>query len=366
MSTESLEGPTRQTTDLSMLSTEEKTLFLEYSKENPEKAKSFLEEKGFPNPAFTLHDFNNLATKKEQIPPTETGKFLREYIEEKEEGILGVEEPKYVNLTKLLEEVLEIFKYKQKGYQFNLTIDGIEDPHILGLENALFFVFFNLLSNAVKYHVEDTDIEILVSKGDGVIKISVSNESEKIPENFDPFKRGSRAHQEQNGTGIGLASVAKTTQKHRGKTHWKQETNTEGKNIISFTVQFPFIEGIEKNPSVIIIDDQEIIRSIITSILNNDGILCDSLNHKDPDFKQQLKESKEYDIAFVDFEEGKGIEIIEALKKKVRYFFIVSGVAENEEKKESYGEMYSKWIEKPFNVVEISQVIEAFKARNNK
>lgn len=114
-------------------------------------------------------------------------------------------------------------------------------PDVLMPETFLADLFRNLITNALKYgvgkedplieifgHVVGERVELLVrDHGVGVTEA----EREKI---FEPFARGDIAHK-HNGTGIGLATVAKIARVYHGRV-WVEETSGGG---ATFVVELP-------------------------------------------------------------------------------------------------------------------------------
>lgn len=92
-------------------------------------------------------------------------------------------------------------------------------------------VMLNLLSNAFKYTKAGGHIEVVLSKEDKYVVISVKDDGEGIPEDmqakiFDRFVRGtSSLVRENEGSGIGLSLVKELVEMHGGKIQLESKIN---------------------------------------------------------------------------------------------------------------------------------------------
>lgn len=80
-------------------------------------------------------------------------------------------------------------------------------------EGLLKQVWINLIDNAIKFSPEYGSIVIKIDQKEDVLKVSVSNNGEKIPEEvqtkiFNKFYQADESHSSE-GNGIGLAIVKK-------------------------------------------------------------------------------------------------------------------------------------------------------------
>jgi signal transduction histidine kinase len=105
-------------------------------------------------------------------------------------------------------------------------------------------IMLNLLSNAFKYTKAGGHIQVVLSKEDQYVVISVKDDGEGIPEDmqakiFERFVRGSSSFVRENeGSGIGLSLVKELVDMHGGKILLESKIN-EGS---TFKVYLPDIE----------------------------------------------------------------------------------------------------------------------------
>ena len=93
-----------------------------------------------------------------------------------------------------------------------------------GDRQALRTLFDNLLANARKYTPAGGTVKVLFAHGgEGIVRIVVEDTGIGIPESeqerlFRPFFRASNAKKATtNGTGLGLALVKQTVERHGGR-----------------------------------------------------------------------------------------------------------------------------------------------------
>ena len=113
-------------------------------------------------------------------------------------------------LIKICKEI-ELAHNVQNRINIQFTVED-EFP-IFSDEVLLEIILTNLLNNAVKFSFQEAKINIIVSKTNGNIQVSIQNFGEPIPPNeinhvFTPFYRGSNS-KKAKGYGIGLSLVKK-------------------------------------------------------------------------------------------------------------------------------------------------------------
>lgn len=122
-----------------------------------------------------------------------------------------------------------------------LEVSGRKKALVFGNQAALEELAIILFDNALKYSPKDTPIEIRIAEQRGLVRMSVQNQGEPIPEEklahlFDRFFRAdtSRTHGEKGGYGLGLSIAQKIVDVHHGSI---QVTSSE--SGITFTVCLP-------------------------------------------------------------------------------------------------------------------------------
>ena len=117
-----------------------------------------------------------------------------------------------VDMKKLIENVVERFKYSDTNIKWNLEL---EDVKILGKNDQWKVVIENLLDNQMRYAKAFIDITLKTEINKAVIKFH--NDGETIPEEkienlFNQFEKGKKGK-----FGLGLAIVKQIVEKHGGK-----------------------------------------------------------------------------------------------------------------------------------------------------
>ncbi len=119
-------------------------------------------------------------------------------------------------------------------------------PRVIGDIDRLHQIFANLLTNAVKSTPENGRIEVEAKRVDGMLKISVEDDGQGIPEAllpeiFEPFRQGDVAAGKRNdGLGLGLALVRQLVELHGGRV--SAESRGVGKGA-TFVVELPVAPG---------------------------------------------------------------------------------------------------------------------------
>lgn len=144
-----------------------------------------------------------------------------------------------VNLSDLLEELVDITKKMAEAKKIHL-IEEIK-PHIEipGKRQKLFRAFFNLFENAVKYTPENGKIAVSLSRTKSSDLIEITNTGPGIlkadlPRVFDRFYRGGK-DATTFGSGLGLAICKSIIETHQGSIF----IESTPKKITTFTVEFP-------------------------------------------------------------------------------------------------------------------------------
>lgn len=176
--------------------------------------------------------------------------------DEDKERYLGYIYRKSIYLTQLIEELFEIARLEDEGFQLNcqsgdmaewlrqvvsevypefedksmeLQIDISEQPVILEFDQRqMKRAVLNLLYNALKYNPDNTKIRIeLHREANGAVLRILDNgtgiQKELKDRIFEPFV--CREEAEDNGTGLGLAITRKIIERHNGKIELSSEDN---------------------------------------------------------------------------------------------------------------------------------------------
>ncbi|MEH0019628.1 MAG: HAMP domain-containing sensor histidine kinase [Desulfobacter sp.] len=119
--------------------------------------------------------------------------------------------------------------------------DLADAPMVAGDQKEIMQVFMNILDNALKFSPEDSQVEILLSKGpgNGFITFSISDTGPGIPEDkqdliFKKYYRAGEVRKHMSGVGLGLSISRRIIHAHGGKIFVKN--NTDRGCTFSFTL----------------------------------------------------------------------------------------------------------------------------------
>lgn len=112
----------------------------------------------------------------------------------------------------------------QKNIKINLDFkfDGSEKIFVLGNKVLLHRAISNIIENATKYSFIGKSVDILVSKSNTEIEISVQDQGigiskEDLPKIFDRFYRADKSRSKKTGgSGLGLSIAKKIIELHKG------------------------------------------------------------------------------------------------------------------------------------------------------
>jgi two-component system phosphate regulon sensor histidine kinase PhoR len=151
------------------------------------------------------------------------------------------------NIPQLVAKALEAYSHEilKEGFELNVEADP-EVPDSFADPNAITMAFLNLLDNSRKYSREHKRIDVKVSRDNGFVMLSVTDQGVGIPEIerhkiFDKFYRGSDPSVRRvRGSGIGLSITKHVAEMHGGEVLVQSEP---GKGS-TFTLKIP----IRKSP----------------------------------------------------------------------------------------------------------------------
>jgi PAS domain S-box-containing protein len=174
-----------------------------------------------------------------------------------------------------------------RGHRLDLR-SGPGAPCVDGDRTRLVQVIVNLLNNAAKYTPHGGQITVEVEAGDGVARVSVTDngigiDATLLPNVFDLFSQGTRTpDRSQGGLGIGLALVRSIVALHGGSI----TAESGGANAGSrFTVELPLSRGaqetggasagdapaVERPLRVLVVDDNVDAAALLADVLRMAG-----------------------------------------------------------------------------------------------
>jgi len=280
-----------------------------------------------------------------------------------------------VDLSALIEDCITItqpYWYnepRRQGIEIDVERSLDDLPDVMGAASELREVFVNLILNAVQAMPEGGTItfDTYTSEQQAVcarVTDTGIGMSDDIQENiFEPLftTKG------EQGTGMGLAASYGIIQEHGGDI----DVSSEPGEGTSFTLTFPPADDAEpereerepeptenENVRVLVVDDEEMVRSIVTQLL--------SLNDHEVDRASSgsealaLFEKKHYDIVFTDFgmPEMTGAELARHLRERAPNLpvILLTGYTDTEEAVDDVDDILSK----PFKLEELEATIQKY------
>jgi signal transduction histidine kinase len=137
-------------------------------------------------------------------------------------------ELKPVDIRRLIEETLEVFRVDAEKHRFEVDFPP-DAPKVAGDSDRLRQVLSNLLSNALKFSPQGGAIRVRVLVNDDELEVMVEDQGigiapEVIPVLFTKFVRADNADTRRiGGTGLGLALIREIVQAHGGRTWVESE-----------------------------------------------------------------------------------------------------------------------------------------------
>ncbi len=157
----------------------------------------------------------------------------------------NTEDARRLNLSEIVENVTETMKIKANRYDNELTLKGTKEClPVVGKEDKIRQVLINVIDNAIKYGEPGKPIHIQLTRKDGQVQVTVSNQGQGIRKDeletiFEPFYRADKGlSREMGSSGLGLSIAARIMEEHQG--HIKA-ASIPGKETI-FTICFPTVD----------------------------------------------------------------------------------------------------------------------------
>lgn len=237
-----------------------------------------------------------------------------------------------VSIPFRLEDIAHTLKVEFQNIAENknlcLVIENNADIVLTGDKNRILQIGNNLLSNAIKF-TENGGVSMTTDYNNGVLTLVVEDtgtgmtkeEQQRI---FTAFERLPNATA-QDGFGLGLSVVKRIVDMLKGTIEVQSE---KGKGS-RFTVRLPMpvadtileekIQGmtdrhILKPCSVLVLDDNEMLLSMIKEMYVHTGVCCDTFDNVD-DMTEAMRK-RNYDLLVTDMKmpEMNGYEVLELLR----------------------------------------------------
>ncbi|MDE6298563.1 MAG: response regulator, partial [Muribaculaceae bacterium] len=286
-----------------------------------------------------------------------------------------------VDFRKCLSDWMESFQGVARSRDINMTLEEGEGPAEIAIDvEKIERVVFNLLSNALKYTPANGKIKVSWKIADGQLRLRVADTGEGISERdlgniFDRFFQVDRVH--PKGSGIGLSLAKAFVELHGGTIGVESELGVGS----VFTVTLPVkhvsdaVENIEKRidresvqseletvetdisfenerPLALIIDDNQDIRELLGSILNEDYNIITARNGAEG-IKKAMKYVPDVVICDVMMPVMNGMECCRKLKEEVSTSHIpvllLTACTQDEQRIEGYDCGADGYLSKPFS-----------------
>ena len=242
----------------------------------------------------------------------------------------GKEQP--VSIPFRLEDIARILKAEFQNMTENkslcLAIENNADVVLMGDKNRILQIGNNLLSNAIKF-TENGGVSMTTDYNNGFLTLVVEDTGTGMTEDeqqriFTAFERLSNATA-QDGFGLGLSVVKRIVSMLKGTIDLQSE---KGKGS-RFTVRLPMSVAdivleesphgitdrhISKQYSILVLDDNETLLSMIKEMYAYAGVCCDTFDNVG-DMMEAMRK-RNYDLIVTDMKmpEMNGYEVLELLR----------------------------------------------------
>ncbi|WP_164509120.1 hybrid sensor histidine kinase/response regulator [Clostridium rectalis] len=234
------------------------------------------------------------------------------------------------NIDDILLDTIDLTKNKWltesalKGININMISILKSQAKVKGNATELREVFINIVRNAIDSMTKGGNIEINTKNKDKTVVIEIKDNGSGMNEDvvkraFEPFftTKGNK------GSGLGLSVSYKIIQYHGGTISIKSEENSGTSFYIELPICNDIIEvkknihygKIEFNGNILIIDDQQQIRSVISDMIKS-IVKCKIKSCGNNNIEQELNR-RNYDIILCDFSMPgmNGIQVCDIAKK---------------------------------------------------
>jgi two-component system NtrC family sensor kinase len=283
------------------------------------------------------------------------------------------------DLNALLERVLELRNY-------DLTVKSIEvvrdlDPRLpktMVDPDQIQQVFLNLIINAehamISSHGKGTLTVRSERKGDRVL-VSLQDdgpgiEAETLRRIFDPFFTTKQAGE---GTGLGLTISYGIIDEHEGRI-WADSQSGRG---TTFTIELPVVQGTDKaeappagapeaavaGVSVLVVDDEQSIRRLLTGILEMDGHRVDTAANGEEALDRIAQQRYDLIITDIKMPDLDGPSLYRRLVKLdpvlAAHTIFITGDTVSPDTRRFLEDVTNPCLAKPFRVREVRETIAA-------
>ncbi|MGB2579662.1 signal transduction histidine kinase/ActR/RegA family two-component response regulator [Elusimicrobium simillimum] len=292
----------------------------------------------------------------------------------------------------MIAKVTDLIKVKVDEKKQTLTVnldEGIA-PYIISDEQHLSQVVFNLLSNAVKFTPDGGNISIHVSQqsagaGKVALKVEVRDSGIGIAKEqqsalFQSFQQAdSSISRKFGGTGLGLA-ISKHIIKMLEGEIWVDSAAGQG-SVFSFVFKAKVAEGAAaaaqpaapstasfKGKKLLLVEDIEINREIVISLLEDTGIIIDTADNGTDAVDKVALAPGAYDMIFMDihmpgidgYEATRQIRALPASEAKTVPIVAMTANVFRDDIEKSIAAGMNAHLGKPINIEEVKKVLAQY------
>ena len=294
-----------------------------------------------------------------------------------------------IEIGKLVEEISNGFAKNAEANNINFIVENKFDEQIIWADSeSVEKIVINLLSNAFKYTAPGKKIKISVFDNNNSVALKVEDEGKGIaPDKQERiFKRFESFNEDKSkpSTGIGLSIIKELADKHKAKIQIQSELNkgstftvlfqkgfehfgadtvihsqkkTENKVITvnqeNNSIYTPDITGEIGKPSILVVEDDDDLRTFICSILENDYEVSEA-----SDGRQGLEKAKEiipdFIVSDIMMPEVDGIGFLKSVRSNINtshiLFLLLTAKTTLDSKLEGFEHGADEYITKPFSV----------------
>jgi PAS domain S-box-containing protein len=290
------------------------------------------------------------------------------------------EEFKLLDIQDLLRDSIELTRTRwendarSEGLHYTVELEPCDHHFTLGCPSELREVFVNLIVNAIDAMPDGGSLKISTQVRDGAIRIFFADTGVGIPEEsyqriFEPFY----TTKGPQGTGLGLFVSYGIIGRHKGALTVESRAGIGTTFIVELTLADshpqPVIEkeisSNSSNLSVLVVDDESIVRETLSEIIS-------SLGHKvtevdSGDRALEWVESKEFDMVFTDLSMPgmDGWEMAREIRKirpRIK-IVMVTGYGNGVSPAPGDESVLNGIIGKPFDFSQVAQAIDTYSCK---
>lgn len=240
------------------------------------------------------------------------------------------------NIKTLIDRSIENLRPLAEEHRVKLSAVGILNLELACDKDRVTQILTNLFSNAIKFSPEDGTVTVSMSVKDNFLKIMVCDTGAGIsPANqkklFRVFQQvDSSDSRPKGGTGLGLAICKALVEQHGGQVGVESKEG-EGSTfwftlpMDTVSMEVPAIKDMllahnasEERPKVVIAEDDDFTRHLLTQQLTKAGLICISAQTGEDTL--EILRKQQADLLFLDLglPDMDGVKVIEELKERGR------------------------------------------------